>query len=414
MIWGGHISGESRKNKKKDMKTYLVNKTGAIVEYVAHPTEIRKLIRAGEYRRARASERVAFLEEKEEFLRNERHPGMYDVLYVAPRQGTVDGYGVVQDALTRFFVENGVFLNTFDRGQKVVLVHNYPHHLKPYRERDVLLYTMFETTKFPDDWGELFRMSKKVFFPAKFLQDIADRQFGIKSEVIPHGIAVGNFPFLLRNRGKNDTFTFLHYDAFKYRKGWDIVLNAFDDEFTESENVRLIFKTTYDAPPITLKAYENVSVICGKVSVLEMRKILSEADCFVFPTRGEGFGMTPLEALASGMPAIVPDAFGVSEYFDSRYCMGVDTILEKARYDNIELKKSGDLGYFKTPTIQSVRMAMREAFERWKVGNWATQKEEESREISEYAKKFSLEAFAGEMSKRVKEHCRSVGVEPEK
>jgi len=48
-------------------------------------------------------------------------------------------------------------------------------------------------------------------------------------------------------------------------------------------------------------------------------QLLASADCFVFPSRGEGFGMTPLEAMATGLPTIVPNAHGITEYFNDAF-----------------------------------------------------------------------------------------------
>ena len=407
--FGGHKSVA----KDKAMKAYLVTKSGAVGEYEAHPIEIRKMVRSGRYRQALPSERLQFLENREDMLRNERHPGLYDVLFIAPKQGNKDGYGIVQDAMREYFMANGVYLNRFDRGQKVVFCYHYPYYLMPYKDRDALLYTMFETTKFPSDWEEPMKAANDVYFPAKFCQDIARYQFDVHSQVFPHGIETRNFPFIHRKRTAKDPFTFLHYDAFKYRKGWDIVLTAFDEEFKGRPDVRLIMKTVQDATPYPMSAYPTVEVITGKKRPAEMRDILGRADCFVFPTRGEGFGMTPLEAMATGMPAIVPDAFGISEYFSEEFCIGLETRLEVAKYDNLELRKL-DLGHFRTPTVASVRKAMREAFKAWRSGDWITQHYGLSMDCSDYARSFSLEKFAFRMANEVKAHCRMSGVEPEK
>lgn len=393
------------------MKAYLVTKSGSIGEYEIHPSEISAMLSTGRYRRATNQERLNFVQNREAMLRNERHPGLFDVLFVTPRPGARDGYGIVQEAMREYMMEHGIFLNRFDRGQKVVFCYHYPYYLMPYQDRHTVLYTMFETTRFPDDWEEPMKAAKKLVFPAKFCRTIAAEQFGLESKVLPHGIETANFPFLPRNRGKDDIFTFLHYDAFKYRKGWDIALQAFDEEFSPDERVRLVFKTTLDITP-PLHEYENVEIIRGKMRPMELKNLLQSADCFLFPTRGEGFGMTPLEAMATGMPAIVPDAFGISEYFDPGFCLGLETRDEKARYDNHDFKGM-DLGFFKSPTRASVRKAMREAFEEWKKGEWTTQDEEKSRALSEYAHQFSLKQFSAFMASVIKEQCAYADVQPE-
>lgn len=394
------------------MKAYLVTKSGAVGEYELHPFKVREMVATGRYRQATGAERLSFVRNREERLRNERHPGMLDVLFVTPKPGARDGYGIVQDAMVEYFMDHGIFLNRFDRGQKVVFVYHYPYYAEPYLDRDVVLYTMFETTRFPEDWGAIMKQAKVLTFPAKFCMEIAKKQFGLDSRALPHGINTDNFRFIHRKRTPKDTFTFLHYDAFKYRKGWDILLNAFESEFQGNENVRLVLKTTRDAAPYPLGEYKKVTVIKGKLTDYEMRQILADADCFVFPTRGEGFGMTPLEAMATGMPAIVPDTFGIREYFDPAYCLGLDIVHEVAKYDSPAFDKM-DLGFFKTPTQDSLRKAMRDAYHAWKNGEWITQFEEESRACSEYARQFSLRQFSESMSQVIKTQCAESGVSPE-
>ena len=45
----------------------------------------------------------------------------------------------------------------------------------------------------------------------------------------------------------------------------------------------------------------------GRVSDEELVKLYNQAECFIFPTLYEGFGLPPLEAMACGCPVIVSD-----------------------------------------------------------------------------------------------------------
>jgi glycosyltransferase involved in cell wall biosynthesis len=51
----------------------------------------------------------------------------------------------------------------------------------------------------------------------------------------------------------------------------------------------------------------------------EVMKLFEQADCFLFPTRGEGFGLPPLEAMATGLPTILADHSGMADFCDDRY-----------------------------------------------------------------------------------------------
>lgn len=69
--------------------------------------------------------------------------------------------------------------------------------------------------------------------------------------------------------------------------------------------------------------YPNIEVICEKMTEQDLLMVLERSNCMVYPSRGEGFGITPLEAMATGLPAIVPNAHGISEYFNNQYMMEV-------------------------------------------------------------------------------------------
>jgi glycosyltransferase involved in cell wall biosynthesis len=55
-------------------------------------------------------------------------------------------------------------------------------------------------------------------------------------------------------------------------------------------------------------------VATAGISRLQMRDVLMGADAFVLPTRGEGWGLPVMEAMAMAMPVIVTNTSGCSQY----------------------------------------------------------------------------------------------------
>lgn len=339
---------------------------------------------------------MATIEQRLRFLKNQDDyedtyaalNNLHNIFFMAPTRNN-DGYGTTSFNMRRRAPKHGYFFSIKQNKQKIGLCYHLPNTLSLVNTPVKISYTMFESTQYPRFWEPYLKQANHVIVPTQFCADIMKKNFGVEPEVIPLGYDPDFFYHIDRTRNDDHKFTFLHYDAFKWRKGWDIAFTAFNLEFGETggDDVRLVFKTTLQHTP-PLQEYPKVKIIKGIFPQDEMMSVLKDADCFIFPTRGEGFGLTPLEAMATGMPAIVPNHSGMSHYFHNEYCMNVECEEVKARYDNIELRQL-ELGTYWQPTVESTRKAMRSMYESWKRDRAAW--DARSKLIADYAKGYSIE-----------------------
>lgn len=220
----------------------------------------------------------------------------------------------------------------------------------------------FETTVIPRSWIPKINSFDALFVPCE--QNIeAFKASGVKVpiELIHWGVDPARFYPL--TRPESDIFTFGTLGMLTERKGTDILLEAFAEEFPNESDIRLICKTSGMGWPFWDRGKDKrIELQMGPVSHGEMiRNFYQRVDCFVFPTRGEGFGLTPLEAMATGMPAIVTGWSGPMEYMKPEVGWTIDYALAPAQVFTDKVYKE-ECGNWAEPSKADLRRLMRYAY----------------------------------------------------
>ncbi len=105
----------------------------------------------------------------------------------------------------------------------------------------------------------------------------------------------------------------------KERKGYDILARAMPLVLAERPSTTFLFagQNPARAQHLTSICEQNGSigslVLLGKVGEEEKVRLMRNADCLVYPTRYESFGLPPLEAMAAGCPVVATKLPVVSE-----------------------------------------------------------------------------------------------------
>lgn len=233
----------------------------------------------------------------------------------------------------------------------------------------------FETTRVPHSWIDRLNHFDALFVPCKQnIQMFRDSGVIIPIELIHWG--VDNTRFYPLNRPQRDVFTFGHMGALSIRKGTDLLVQAFTEAFPKEKDVQLICKTSYPNYPFMTKD-KRIKVQMTPVTHEELMKdFFQKIDCFVFPTRGEGFGLTPLEAMATGVPSIVTGWSGPMEYMNPEVGWTLDYSFSPAKNFSEHVYKE-DCGDWAEPNkedlIEKMRYAYKNREETKKKGNAAAQ-----------------------------------------
>lgn len=180
------------------------------------------------------------------------------------------------------------------------------YKLAPLAGRQAAL-TMYETTRIPDEQVQnINKYVQGVIVPAPFLVDVF-QESGVERPIycVPGGIDADEFPILPKtNAERGRPFTFMALGDRGARKGWDTAWWAFVNAFGNREDVRFVVKARAN----NLREFDLIGsdkrISIWREDVDSMSDVFAQADCFVFPTLGEGYGLPPREAAASGLPVL--------------------------------------------------------------------------------------------------------------
>jgi glycosyltransferase involved in cell wall biosynthesis len=113
---------------------------------------------------------------------------------------------------------------------------------------------------------------------------------------------------------RGERFLFLFCGASIRRKGFDLLLEAFDRVLREEPRARLrvVGPRGDSAGLLDGRRGEAISV-SGPVGQPELAAELRRADCLVLPSRNDSYGMVVAEALACGLPVLVSEMVGAKE-----------------------------------------------------------------------------------------------------
>ncbi|CAB4888046.1 unannotated protein [freshwater metagenome] len=136
-------------------------------------------------------------------------------------------------------------------------------------------------------------------------------------------------------------FRFLHISSAFPRKGVDVLLNAYFDNFSADDGVTLILKTfpnPHNQIAAQLEALRashpnapDVRWIDHDMTAEEIDALYSAASCLVHPCRGEGFGLPVAEAMLARIPVIAPASTGLADFVSDDTALTVPFQMVEAR-----------------------------------------------------------------------------------
>ncbi|HHY32194.1 MAG TPA: glycosyltransferase [Firmicutes bacterium] len=280
--------------------------------------------------------------------------------------------------------------------------------------------TMLETDRIPQDWVARCNLMDEVWVPSTFNREtfISSGVEEAKVRVMPLGVDKNRFhpgvsPMPIPGRRG---FAFLSVFEWIPRKGYDILLRAYLEEFRPDEDVCLILRvhdnSAYDPAGSRIKseifAFQRAAgkeagppilVIPSVMSASDIPRLYAAADCFVLPTRGEGWNMTAIEAMACGLPTICTGWSSHLDFMTRETSLLVDVeCLEPVPAFGIPNDKVYAGSRWARPSVAHLRALMR-----WVYENRSKAKEIGMRGCRDVLQRFTWEKAATRMFARLQE-----------
>jgi glycosyltransferase involved in cell wall biosynthesis len=301
--------------------------------------------------------------------------------------GSIHSLSVVNEALTGALLAAGE-TDVTRRGVNGNPIHattvgvaqQWPPVFEAPTSGPFVLYQPWEFGEIPAAWVETIRTRvDEVWTPSEYSRQSFVRA-GLSPElvqVIPNGVDLEHFspdgPAYPLPTSKGTIFLFVGGTI--YRKGIDLLLEAFGAAFSAADDVALVIKgfggaTVYRGMTgeDRIAAFRDqpnapeVVLLNGDLAFDEIPSLYRAADCIVQPYRGEGFCLPALEALACGKPVIVT-AGGPTDDFATDACAWQVLSRTVGLPPNAlppELSPTGP-GFLLEPDVAALTAALREA-----------------------------------------------------
>lgn len=182
----------------------------------------------------------------------------------------------------------------------VATLHDFSSLTMPLRHRakTVLSFNVFI--------GRSLQMATRIAAVSRAVAEEAVRWFGVsraRIEIVPNGVD----EFFTPESDEDDYVLFV--GTIEPRKGLDDLLAVWNS--LPVPRPRLVLCGDAGWGDVRLPADAEVT---GYVDRIRLRELYRHARAFVYPSRYEGFGIPPLEAMACGAPVIATRTGAIPEY----------------------------------------------------------------------------------------------------
>ncbi len=216
-----------------------------------------------------------------------------------------------------------------------------------------------------------YNLCDVLFVPSLWAKQVLENN-GIKTPIIvcPQGVDTNIFFDNKPEDKPKDKYIFINIGKWEIRKGHDVLVQIFNSAFNDDDNVELwmmnhnpfLSKNIQDS---WVKMYAD-SKLNNKIKFFprvstqsEVSKIMSYADCGIFPSRAEGWNNEAIEMMAMNKPIIITNYSAHTQYCNNDNSYLIDIDQTEPAIDNLWFNGDGNWAKLDAKQIEQAVEHMR-------------------------------------------------------
>lgn len=219
-------------------------------------------------------------------------------------------------------------------------------------------YAVFEGTKLSPNKLASINLDQ-IWTPSHWFKNVLI-QHGIndnKIKIVPEGVDCTIYnPYGPKHPKIKSlsSFKFLSIGRIDERKNFNVMLQAFDEEFKNDNVLLLVFYRGFERKQYSLlNPHKIVEIKPNHYSDNELAQLYRSCDAYISPHKAEGWGLTITEAMACGLPVITTNYSAPTEYLTKNNSYWIDFCVKTHHF----------FGHLAEPNFNHFKHLMRKTYQ---------------------------------------------------
>ena len=229
---------------------------------------------------------------------------------------------------------------------------------------------IFELDAFNENEIHHLNSLDKIFVCSEWAKEVVIDNTNAKDNVHVCPLGVDRTVFFEDDTNTGTETRFINMGKWEFRKGHDVLVEAFEKAFEPSDNVKLymmnhnpFLNQEQDREWVDLykdsKMGEHVEILPRVQTHQEVARLMKKMDCGVFPSRAEGWNLEAIEMMSCGKEVIITDYSAHTEFCTDKNSRLIQIEEKETAYDGMWFHGQGSWAAINSPQVEQLVEHMR-------------------------------------------------------